>query len=278
MKTSIFDELSEHISLRIKSTQQEWHALHWVENKAHIDYDMWLVQEGEIIIRTGNLTQEASPGDVVFFYPHQPYTAHTDSDHCQFIYIHFDFGIGEHYRILEDYQLSGIIPADLVSEEFQLMLAAHADYTSHKSLSSLRLKGCLTLLLSKIIEQFGNGIYTGTFSKHAKQKQGLPSRHLALLQPVFGYIDEHLHTPIKIESLAEIASMSEKYFITFFKKGVGITPGQYIYQLKMNRARDYLYQQKYSIKEIATLLGYPDPYTFSKAFKKYYHVAPSRFI
>jgi len=39
----------------------------------------------------------------------------------------------------------------------------------------------------------------------------------------------------------------------------------------MNRARDYLYQGKYTIiKEISSMLGYPDQYSFSKAFKKHY--------
>nr|WP_258881247.1 AraC family transcriptional regulator [Paenibacillus sp. sptzw28] len=30
-------------------------------------------------------------------------------------------------------------------------------------------------------------------------------------------------------------------------------------------------------QQIAGFLGYPDPFTFSKAFKKYYNVLPSRF-
>lgn len=60
-------------------------------------------------------------------------------------------------------------------------------------------------------------------------------------------------------------------------KILGITPGQYINQIKMNRARDYLYEKKYTIQQIAGFLGYPDPFTFSKAFKKFYNVPPSKF-
>jgi AraC-like DNA-binding protein len=98
------------------------------------------------------------------------------------------------------------------------------------------------------------------------------------LQPVFGYLHEHLQRPIAIRELAELIGMSEKYFITYFKNTVGVTPGYYLYQVRMNRARDYLYLEQYSIKQIAELLGYPDPYTFSKAFKKYYNRPPSRFV
>jgi AraC-like DNA-binding protein len=45
----------------------------------------------------------------------------------------------------------------------------------------------------------------------------------------------------------------------------------------MNRARDYLYEKNYTIQQIAGFLGYPDPFTFSKAFKKFYNVPPSKF-
>jgi AraC-like DNA-binding protein len=80
-----------------------------------------------------------------------------------------------------------------------------------------------------------------------------------------------------MSELAALVGISEKYFITSFRKALGITPGQYIYQIRMNRARDYLNENKYTVQQIASLLGYPDPFTFSKAFKKYYQVAPSRF-
>ncbi|MBO1515444.1 helix-turn-helix domain-containing protein [Metabacillus sp. BG109] len=46
----------------------------------------------------------------------------------------------------------------------------------------------------------------------------------------------------------------------------------------MNRARELLYSNRYSIKQIADMLGYPDPYSFSKAFKKYYKMPPSQFV
>lgn len=87
----------------------------------------------------------------------------------------------------------------------------------------------------------------------------------------------NLHRPLRVQEMASVASMSEKYFITFFKKAIGVTPGQYLFHLKMNKARDYIYKMDHSMKEIAALLGYPDAYSFSKAFKRFYQIAPSRF-
>jgi hypothetical protein len=58
----------------------------------------------------------------------------------------------------------------------------------------------------------------------------------------------------------------------------GIVPGQLIREeCLLFRAREYICQKTYTIQEISSMLGYADPYTFSKAFKKYYQVPPSQF-
>ncbi|WP_416149902.1 helix-turn-helix transcriptional regulator [Salipaludibacillus sp. HK11] len=273
----IFNDLSEHVSLQIHSCQRNHHNGDWAETKVHNDYDLWLIESGQITLKTGNTIATGKKGDLVFFYPQAPYTASTTQEGCKFIFVHFDFGIGNHFRILNDFKLSGIIPGKIVYDESVLFQRSFEQYDRNTSMSQLRLKSCFTLLVTKIIEKYGDGEYKGEFL------DGLPhereqTKNLYLLNPVFNYIHENIHKSLKICQLARIAGVSEKYFITFFKKSVGMTPGKYMNQLKMNKARDYLYQRRYAVNEIAELLGYPDLYTFSKAFKKYYKVSPTKFL
>ncbi|MDG0792175.1 AraC family transcriptional regulator [Cohnella ginsengisoli] len=178
---------------------------------------------------------------------------------------------------MSDFQLSGIIGADLIRENADLFVKAfeQSEQRSGKPGNRLYLKACLMAVIAKIIELHGQGQYSGAFLSGTLPRRS--GRDLDVLQPIFRYIDAHLHESIKMSELAPLAGISEKYFISYFKKAVGITPGQYMYQIKMNRARDYLYQKKYTVQQIAGFLGYPDPFTFSKAFKKYYNVPPSKF-
>lgn len=274
----IFNELSEYIAIRINSCREESHDGDWIEHKAHNDYDLWFVQAGTVRIQIGGIEHTANPGDVVFFYPQVPYMAASPGEGCRFIYVHFDYGIGGQQRILGDFPLSGIVAHERIREEAELFRGTFIRSTQPGGVpgSRLYLKAGLTAVMARIIELHGLGRYTGTFvsGRNPRKSEG----SLDVLQPIFKYVHDHLHRSMKMSELAALAGISEKYFISYFKKALGITPGQYIYQVKMNRARDYLYEKKHTVQQIAGYLGYPDPFTFSKAFKKYYNVPPSKFV
>ncbi|MDQ0229194.1 AraC family transcriptional regulator [Metabacillus malikii] len=275
-RLDIFNELSELINLAINSCSDVAHPNSWMERRQHKDYDLWCIQEGQIEIRIQDEVFLASEGDLILFTPQIAYTATTLSDGCKFIFTHFELSLGDHLRILDNFQLSGIIRRTLVEQELQLFLDTYHQYKHNVPMSGIRLKACFTMLIAKIIEQYGLNQYRGQFMQDSTNQK--LSMDFVKLQPVFDFIHEHLHQPIRVEEIADVAGMSEKYFIYYFKQSIGLTPGRYIYQLKMNRARELLYLKRYSIQQIASMLGYPDPYSFSKAFKKYYKVPPSKFV
>ncbi len=271
-KLDVFQELSEHMTLRIGACQSIAHEADWSETKTHQDYDLWFVSGGRVEVRmNGKPPVSAVAGDVVFFHPDVPYAASAGPDGCEFIFVHFDFGIGERSHILEEFDLAGVVPGDAVREEVEWFRRSFRSYSDRSALSRIRLRGSLTVLLAAMLEA------DARTSADAPPHKNSASKNLDALTPVFDYIRRHPHRPVAIRELAEQAGMSEKYFITFFKRTVGVTPGKYLSQVRMNRARDYLSLTTYSIREISELLGYPDPYMFSKAFKKMYHAPPSKF-
>lgn len=270
----IFDELAEQIELRIRSSSDNVHGADWIESKRHRDYDLWYVTAGSVLVRTPDGDIRAEAGDAVFFYPNFPYTAWAGEEGSAFIYIHFDFGVGQQFRILEDFPFSGVISGELIEEEGRLLREAYASAKRRSRMSRVRLKGAFLILLAKIIECYGEGHYAGTF--RATQGYGGQVADVVTLQPTFEFIHANLHRPIRVPEMAAVASMSEKYFITFFKRAMGATPGQYVQRLRMQRARDILLRQAVPVKAAAARVGYPDAYSFSKAFKKHYGIAPSR--
>ena len=60
-------------------------------------------------------------------------------------------------------------------------------------------------------------------------------------------------------------------------KEAGISPKQYIIQLKMNHACDLLRTGQYTVSQASEQCGFRDVYFFSRQFKKYIGCPPSVF-
>lgn len=78
-----------------------------------------------------------------------------------------------------------------------------------------------------------------------------------------------------ISELAGIAGLSELYFSKKFRQHFAISPKSYIFDVKMKYAKNLLMEYCYTVKEVAYLLGYSDPYIFSNQFKKTFGISPS---
>jgi hypothetical protein len=71
--------------------------------------------------------------------------------------------------------------------------------------------------------------------------------------------------------------MSADHLRKLFKKETGKTPLQYLIDMRMNYAKQLLKSQGYNltIKEIANMVGFSDPYYFSRTFKKVTSITPT---
>lgn len=80
---------------------------------------------------------------------------------------------------------------------------------------------------------------------------------------------------IDLQSVAESAFLSKFHLLRYFKEAFGVTPHQYIIHCRLEKAVEMIVNQRLSIGEIATKVGFADTPTFSKAFKKKYGYNPS---
>jgi AraC-like DNA-binding protein len=90
------------------------------------------------------------------------------------------------------------------------------------------------------------------------------------------YMDSCFMDDPKIGEVAKIALMSEFFFYRNFKLAFRTTPYQYILDKKISLAKELMHHEKMTLAEIASSCGFPDIYTFSKAFKRKCGFAPSQ--
>ncbi len=81
--------------------------------------------------------------------------------------------------------------------------------------------------------------------------------------------------PLQVATLAAQANISPSHFFALFKRRVGSAPMDYFTRLRMKQACRLLECTSLNVKEIATEMGYDDPFYFSRVFKSVNHVAPS---
>jgi len=80
-----------------------------------------------------------------------------------------------------------------------------------------------------------------------------------------------------IHAMASYCGLSEDYFSHAFKKRMGIAPIQYLKELRIEKAKDFLITNTMSVSAVARLCGFDDPLYFSRVFKKTTGIAPRQF-
>lgn len=268
---NVLDSIISYLDITIKICHDGIQTSDWYEVNTKTDYDLWIILDGKIKITFNEKEYMLHKNDVFLLYPHFLYRASSVTETCHFAFVHFDARIGNNGRALDAFPFAGPVPAGEIREELALFMNGYRGYKAREPLASFYLKGSFCLLLTRIIRyQYAKNCHLNVY--------GSKKQTIARIRPVLSYISNNIDKPISIKDLADTAGMSEKYFITFFKDAVGITPANFMLQLRMKKALEYLYEHKYTIKEIAAFVGYEDQYTFSKAFKKIYGVPPSKIV
>ena len=92
-------------------------------------------------------------------------------------------------------------------------------------------------------------------------------------------VREHLSEGCSISSLATYAAMSESSLNRFLKKITGLTPGQFIRDIRLQEAIFLLESKKYkTISEVVYAVGFEDASSFTRLFKKRFGKNPSTYL
>ncbi|MBR6165926.1 MAG: helix-turn-helix transcriptional regulator [Clostridia bacterium] len=97
-----------------------------------------------------------------------------------------------------------------------------------------------------------------------------------MLTRVQRHIVRHISEELTIERLSSLFNYHPNYFIRLFRHETGYTPYQYIVQQRMQYAVTQL-NKGLPNEEVCYACGYTDSSTFTRAFRKYYGVAPQKY-
>ncbi|MBS5939061.1 AraC family transcriptional regulator [Clostridium sp.] len=98
-----------------------------------------------------------------------------------------------------------------------------------------------------------------------------------ILEAILAYINKMICSPITIEELCSKFAISRSSLQTLFKNNLNTSPKKYINDLKLSKSKELIKENKYTISEIAFMLGFNSIHYFSRAFTQHYEISPSEY-
>ncbi len=92
------------------------------------------------------------------------------------------------------------------------------------------------------------------------------------------YIAKHYGSDLlSIKEISDHVNLSASYVCTYFKNQTGKTLNQYLTEYRMEKAMRLLEDARYQIADISAKVGYSNGNYFSKSFKKFTGLTPSKY-
>jgi len=260
----------------------------WIHSKrCQNTFEIIIGVEGTAYIQQESEQYEVEPGCILLLLPNHTHKGYRYSDRpVSFYWLHFQlespyFVLDEkdaepeilimnnnpYVKSLEETMLLPIFfkykTDSRISILFNQMLhAAQSDYYTGMASDYL-----LTSLLIEITECFlSDYSIAGPEEKTARS-----------FAKVLEWIRMHLTEDISVSDAAVRFNYNPDYLCRLFRKKMGMPLQEYIHRLKIEKAKELLYQSDKNIKEVAYELGFNDEKYFMKLFKRYERITPMSF-
>jgi len=94
------------------------------------------------------------------------------------------------------------------------------------------------------------------------------------VRTVLAYIREHLHEPLHVERLAEVACLSVRQFSRAFTESTGMSPAKAIERMRGEAARPRVEDGRETLEAIASAVGFADPERMRRSFVRLFGQSP----
>ena len=224
------------------------------------------VISGKGVFQDGENRYSLSAGDGFLVVPSRLVTYTADSDE-PWEYCWVGFNGADAQRYLSFTGLSSDNPIfhydkDNILEE---LLHKITEAVGPGPSNEARMTARLLDFLSELIELFGSTVQRKSSGYEYVKKS-------------IRYIDFNYSRDIDIDDIASHAGISRSHLYRLFMQYVSLPPNEYLTRFRINKAAALLRSSSLSVGEAAYSTGFSDQLYFSRVFKKYKGVPPSKYV
>lgn len=127
-----------------------------------------------------------------------------------------------------------------------------------------RMESGLLLFLADLMDLFGapSALHPGGFE---------------YVQKAIKFIDYNYSSSIDINDVAASAGISRSHLYRLFMQHISMPPNEYLMRYRISKGAELLERSRLSVGEVAYSTGFSDQLYFSRVFKKYMGIPPSRY-
>ena len=225
-----------------------------VDNHTHDCYEIVYYIRGKGVSKIEDCEYEYSDHTFCIIPPDVTHSEWTTSD-VDLIYIGFNY----------DDKL-GVLPRGLLKDDdertiYELLIKMQRELRDQKLHYDLQLSFLQKELIVNLL-------------RWVDKDSIVPKRSRDSMNYVMNFINSNFSTPICLENLADSVGYSYHHFRHIFKDSYGISPKQYILNVRMNHAKLLLQQRNLSVREVAQMCGFKSDSQFIAAFKQHTGLSP----
>jgi YesN/AraC family two-component response regulator len=131
----------------------------------------------------------------------------------------------------------------------------------------IQLTGLLYMMFSALVEN-------NPSLSPSKKTESLAERYV---EQVMDFIHMNYASKIAVADIADFIGLNRSYICSLFKQRTNSSIQDYLIRYRLHKACELMNKNELSIGDISRSVGYSDPLLFSKIFKKFKGVPPTKY-
>ena len=242
---------------------------HW-----HKALEILLFVKGKVTCNLENSTLLAKKGDVYLINSHEVHATKC-SRNAVYLCVHilpsqmvkfvpnFD---QLHFSLVYDPE-DDVKAAAYEQLKMHLLEILRQTENTHHATYKLEQQASLFAVTAILVKHFSQPIATEEHILHRSD--------MTRLEPLLEYIQLHHGEELSLEEAAQFVGLYKEYFCRLFKKNMGVSFLQYVYQIRTTAVCRELESSEDTIGQIAERHGFRDPKMLNQYFREIYGCTPS---
>ena len=236
------------------------------KGEKHDFWELTYVDRGEMYNVVDGVCHKLTQGGIMLFAPGQFHSQHADKNvNVCYVTVAFcmenvDEELFKNNIFLADGEIKGLVKKMLSERDSERIFSEDLIlcYLKEIIISLARTKR-----LEKVVEK-----------AFAPVKQNIESD---IVESAKLFIKQNISRRFGVSDVAESIPISEGYLSALFKKNMGMTLNNYITDRKMEVAKAYIREGKFTFTQISNMVGYNNVHYFSSSFKKHFGITPTEY-